>query len=686
MILPTQSRLNCGVRVTLATAILFGVALGARADESFARNVPADVGLFVEARGANDLLTSLTEPRIWTTLAELAGQPSRPEEVENWRERIRQTVQMNPDEAIRVLFSRGVAFVGEGPGHAEDAVVVCRPGPDITAENLLKKWQAQPLDGSSPGSVYRLYSNIGVVERDGLLYFGDLLPAQGLLRRMQSFSQRPPETSLADDAVFKALLGRVGPDPDGLFFARLTLAAPFLVPAPAGSQPATQPTPPHVVRNLPGPFRGARNALVALHRQGPLLHFTAVGDGERTTNAAAAPLRFVEKLPSRTLLAWESRVDYAQLAGALQGASAKGAVEAVFQLSEQTALIGRFAAALGDDTCVAVGAVFSKDRAPDAPPLPAAALLIEARDTAAVSAEFRRIADLCVAGYSVFALTRGVPPLPPIRETSIGAAPAFVLDLSPLLKPTAKHAIGEVQCCWMIHRDALIVASHEDWLRQIVDAREGGAEDLTEVVRLSRGKAGVHSAAAAIVQPGPISDLGQLWLDYLARVKPEVLEENWWRDRQPGGRGALLGVNVTAEPENRRLRIDGVNPNQPADTRLKPGDYIVGYDNRRFADEDMVAEIQRAVVERPNARWMELLVDRGGPVQQKRLPIPFLNPVEGLERLVAIGRVAQRAVYIDERAETNSRGFLTVELRQSESPLFNFARPTPIGSTSAPAE
>ena len=75
----------------------------ARAEESLARHVPAEVGLFVEARGAGDLLTRFTDPQVWSTLAELAGQPARPEEVAEWRRRIRQTVKMEPEEAIRVF-------------------------------------------------------------------------------------------------------------------------------------------------------------------------------------------------------------------------------------------------------------------------------------------------------------------------------------------------------------------------------------------------------------------------------------------------------------------------------------------------------------------------------------------------------------------------------------------------------
>src|SRR5262245_22541511 len=77
-------------------AALVGITVGATAaaDEPLARSVPADVGFFVEIREAPDLLTTLTEPQIWTALAEFAGQPARPEDAEEWRKQIQQTIKM----------------------------------------------------------------------------------------------------------------------------------------------------------------------------------------------------------------------------------------------------------------------------------------------------------------------------------------------------------------------------------------------------------------------------------------------------------------------------------------------------------------------------------------------------------------------------------------------------------------
>lgn len=679
-----ETRLYSGRLAPLAAVavVLSGLPCGAGTDDSLARGVPAEVGLFAEVRGAGDLLTSLTEPQIWTTLADLAGQPARPEDTARWRERIRRTVKMTPEEAIRVLFARGVAFVGEGPGRAQDAVVLCRPAATTTTEQLLQKWGARRLSTSSKPPTYRLYSNIGVADHDGLLCFGDLLPPEGMFRRMQRFVVDTQPKSLADDPVYKKLLARVPQDPDGVLFARLAQAAPIPVPpVSARTQPATQPTLRPAARNLPGPLRGAENVMVALHREGPLLHLTAVGDanGNKRTPSVSA-YHLVEKLPQRTLLAWGGRVDFSELARVVERLPEHNAVRSVFKLQERVDMLEQFFEALDNEACLAVGPVLPGERASGAPPFPAAALLVGARDGSVANHELRNVVDLCVDGYAVFALAGSRPPLPPISETTLHNTAAFVLDLSPLLKPTAKEAIGQVHLCWAVHDDVLIIASHLDWLRQIVAARAGAAGDLSAVMRLSRGKSALSSASAIVAQSGPIADIGALWLGYLRRTKPEVFDEDWWRDRQPGGSNVRLGINVTADLPNRRLRIESVSRNQPADGHLSVGDFIVGHGNRRFVTEDLIAEMSRAIQDRPHARWLDLLVERHGVTRRVRLPLPFFDPLQALQRLIAVGKIAQRAVYHDDHSDpTGPRGFLTIELRTSPDPLFEFSEPVPVG-------
>jgi hypothetical protein len=184
-----------------------------------------------------------------------------------------------------------------------------------------------------------------------------------------------------------------------------------------------------------------------------------------------------------------------------------------------------------------------------------------------------------------------------------------------------------------------------------------------------------------VIQSGPISDIASGWLDYLKQNKPEVFREEWWRDRQPGGGEVRLGIDVDTVAGSRRLRVTKVLDNLPAHGRLEVGDFIVGYNNVRFRTDDLIGEITRAIQERPHARRIDLLIVHDGVTLQQRLPLPFIDPMQALQRMVAIGKIAQRAVYRDDRSDAvGPRGFLTIELRTSEKPLFKFAQPVSIGA------
>ena len=661
----------------------------APADETLAPHVPADVGIFAEIHNSPDLLTALTEPRIWTTLAELAGQPADPRDAALWRARIRQTVNMDPDEAIRTLFARGAAFVA--PGRSQDAGVLCYPAKQTANEELLRGWNARRLESPPVPHSYHLAANIGVIDYRGLLFFGDVIPARGIFRQMQEFLAGSHQDSLANDAVFRRLRLRVPKDPVGLLFVRLGRAGPVLRP------PLTTQTPPAVSSQpgaapafsaLPGPLRGSENVLVALHRSEQLLRFTAVGDGP---GPGAAPVedapQLLGRLPERTLFAWQGRVDYADLAALLKGLPATNAVRSVFKLQEQIEALDQFTEALAPHTCVAIGAVHTQPRAPSAPPLPAAAVLIATRDAAQAQRQFRSVINAGMASYSIFAFARGLPLLSPISDITIAGQPAHLLDLSPLLKPQAKEAIGQVHLCWTVHQDVLIVASHRTWLEQLITARNEKAAAFLGGDLQPLMNSAARSRFTLAVQSGPIADLGQLWLDYVSKVKPEAFSESWWRTRQPGGNHVEIGVIVTPDGPNRRLRVEQVQENAPAAGRLRPGDQIVGHGNLRFASDDPVAEFRAAIQNRPHARRFELLIERDGRTIRVLLPLPFVNPALTLQRLVAAGRVAQRAVYFDDYSDpAGPRGSLTIEMRTSAQPLYDFGRGTPFGSsTTAPA-
>jgi hypothetical protein len=677
----------------LAVAVALAIIPPAPADDSLAKYVPADAGLYVEVRQAADLLIPLTEPQMWLALADIVGQPARVEETEEWRRRIAATIGMSPADAIQRLFSQRVAFVGERLGRAQDAAVLCLPSGDVA--QLVAGWRPTAVSTDGRVTRYQLAGGVGLGVRDGLLVFGDATAAGRVFPRVLEVIARESAPSLAENPDFRKLLARAPPDPDGILFLRLGEASGEARPAPAATPPtasaaghtpqtapetapATMPQRPAAAfPELPGPLRGAENVLLALHRDRRLLHISAVGDAARTRTPRSAPALadIVTTLPERTLLAWCEALDFPALLQAARQLPPRSALRIAMDLQEKGGAPKRLAEALAGPTCLAVGVVTPAVRTVTAPPIPAVALLVRTRDAEAATNEFRTLFHASASAYNLLALKFGLPaPLPAIEPLQIGAAGGECVELSPLLGPNpAGTALGELHLAWALDDDVLILASHIDWLRQIVRARHGETGQLATVLALAQHKPSQRSETIFVAQTGPIADLGGLWLKYLESSAPHTLDENWWRSYQPGGQPPRLGIDVTNLGEARRLRVDRVTSGAPAEALLRAGDEIVGCSGRRFTTSQPVQEMQRGIAERPNARWLDLWVERDGRVIVKRLPLPFVDPVQLLRRTIAIGKIAQRVVYLDDGPDAaGSRGFLTLETRESGASLYPF--------------
>ncbi len=659
-------------------------------DRSLARMAPKDTGLFVELYRAEDLLIPLTEPHVWITLADLAGQPANEADAAEWRERIRQTVQMDPAQAIRVLFARRAAFIGQGPGRAQDAVVLCRPAPSANIPELLSRWSPTKHPGKGEPDVYTLRNNVGLAVHDGSLVFGDASAGGRMFGRVIEGLKDARSEKLADDPVFAGLLRRVPPDPDGILFARLSEAAPSLTPA---SAPASQATAIDAVRTampeLPGPFRKASNLLMALHREKNLLHFTAVATGGTPTAAGSDTLAAqVRSMPARSLFASGGHVDYPALIAAADKLPNRNVFRMAINLQNRlpNPPLQPLIQSLDSATSVAIGVVSPKGRAEGAPPLPALGAVILTRDPQAAGEDFDQLIGTIVDVYNLVSFADPeAPRLEKAQAIRTAGVDAKLLDLSPILKKFDKpNLIGELHLCWAIDGEALVVASHREWLEEIVRARRGETPNLSDVFKLAPRPAPPRSDTLMVFQTGPIADLCATWLDHLKTSMPHVLTESYWRGRQPGGLVVKLGIAGDVNEERRSLKVTSVEEGSPADGFLRDGDELVGINSHRFATTQPVQEFHEGMMQRPNARWVDVTVRRDDVDAVVRVPLPFVDPIEAVRRARAIGKVVQRILYYDDVPDpAGPRGFLTVELRQSEQPLFDFAAPPavqPIGT------
>lgn len=694
LVTPRRPRRRAVFLWSLLLACGFGAARAA-ADDSLAKSVPADIGFFVEIRDASDLLIPMLDPQIWTTLADLAGQPAQAEDAAIWRQQIEKTVKMDPEQAIRTLFSQRVAFVGESPRQTQDAVVVCRPRSD--PKTLLDSWKALRVQdpGLQQPPTYQLHGVIGAAQVGDLLYFGTLIPANGLFRRMLPVVAQPGRPQLADEDTFKRLRGRVPENADGILFVRLGgddapdgAVVPVSQPSqtqPAGTPPASAPTSRTAMRptrlpDLPGPLRNARNVLVALQRDGSRLHFTAVGDPPRGPTPVIRPSpRLIAALPERTLAAWQGNIDYSTYVDAILALPESNRVRSILSRPNQGETARSLASALGATTCVALGVVQPAGRAADAPPVPAAAVLLPVLDAETVTREMSTIGDTLGLYYNIYSLARGIPPLQPTAQERIGGVDVSYLNFSPLIETVDRGAIKELHLAWAVHDGVLIVASHLDWLREILAARADEGRRWSAVLGLPKRRVPDVCDNMLAVQSGPLSDVGTRWLAWFEKNVPEVLSEQWWRRDSLSRRLTQLGVNTRRIPnEPSKLRVISIEPKSPSDGRIRVGDIIIGAGGKRFATSQPQDEIRQAIAQRPSGRYFSMQVERDGVTRNETIPLPYLNMIQTLRRAVAIGKVAQRFIYFDDQPEPEgSRGFLTIELRKDAAPLYRFENPAP---------
>lgn len=720
--MPSSLRLCCAAALALACC---GPA--ATAGDSFADRVPANVRLFVELRDSADLLVPLTDAHIWATLAELAGQPASADDATEWRRRVNHTLLMEPEQAIQLLFSRGAAFVVGTPENRTEAALLCRLDGKTPLLELATRWQARPLPWSDKASVYQLRNGIGLGAVGEQLIFGDATPDAHLFASLLDLAA-DRGAPLSEDPVYRRLLRRVPDNPDGILFARLRPAAAALDPQagsapPAESQPAadspgsaaaasesalstapvagasphepalqsagpagqsaqstaarTTRKPPIAVSELPGPLRGATTVLLSMHRDGNLLHYSAVGDAEpRPAGPLPEITELIEALPERTLVAWGGLVDFNALIAAAESLPTQN----VFRVAvgSQRPVLERLSAALNSSVCLAVGAVPTEDRA--LPPLPAAALLLGARDGPAAEAALTDFLHSLTSVYNLLSLRAKLPLLEPAVREELDGLRIETIDLTPLVGAYLGAPDGQVELAWARDGDVLLIGSSGRWLQQLVAARQGQIGDLSRVARLTRRQVSARSETVFVAQTGPIGDLCQDWLAYFEAQHPDVLQEQWWRNRQPAG--VRLGVNVAEVGEEKRLEVLALDRGSAAAGLVRPGDRIVGCEGRRFTTTQPVAELRDGLARRRSPRRFELLVERAGVMSPVTLNVPFMDPIAVLRRMAAIGGISQRVVYHDDVPDSEGpRGFLTVELRTSKARLFTSfgdeSEPTP---------
>jgi hypothetical protein len=564
---------------------------------------------------------------------------------------------------------------------------LCRPAANTDVDQLTKSWNATGREDRGPVRVFDLRDGIGLGVHNRDLVFGDGQREDGMFAHVMKQIAAGNGAPLSSDAAFVALRQRVPQRADGILFVRLGMAAPVVVPT---SMPSSQPSGVKRLRAraaLPGPFRGASNIMVALQRDHHLLHFTAVGDGKfDAPKRRGDVLAQLNRLPARTLFAWGGYVDFKDLLTAADDLPERSLARVILNLQNQSPSVDRWSSAVGPGACIALGVV-PADGGQAIPPIPAMGLIMSSRLPKQAFDAWTETVETALSVYNLLSMSPrfNLPALESVHDERIVDCDARVLDLAPAISRFLDTpSLAGTALCWAMDDDALIVATHRDWLRQMLEARKGRGSTLSDALLITQKPIDVATGTIVLAQTGPIADLCKYWLAHIERTAPYMLEEQWWRQRQPGGAGIHLGISGRERADDKALSIERVSPDGPAAGFIKPGDQIVGVNHGMFATSQPVREFVDGVAARPNARWVDVEIKRAGQRIVVRVPLPFVHPIDVLRRLVAIGGITQRVVYHDDApSKEGPRGFVTIELRDNDRPTFDFsppAAPQPVGT------
>lgn len=635
-----------------------------------AQFVPADTGFYVEAAEAGDLLLGLAQPELWATLAEIAGQPAGAEDTTEWAQRVEQSLGMKPREAIRLLLANRVAFAAGSGENEQDAIILCTPTRPLN--DYLKTWNASPLSHQGAAAVYRLRSGVGLALSGPIACFGDPRPAAGVFARVVQCLDGGSSERLSQQAAYRALLQRVPEAPAAILFARLD---PMIIaPAPThdegfgrsvSSAPSSQPFAgqPSLASVLPLPqsLRGSQHVLLAMHRDRSRLDFRVTGDAPPPAEDRPA-FSPVVVAPADCLLSWQGSIEYSEMLELGRTLPDRNVLRIALRILERTAGLYEFAQALGSSTALFIGAQRDDSAARGAPATPVIGIAIHLDDESTAERRLQTLSD-AASVYNLLALNNGWPLLEGVRALVLDGVAVQTLDLRPLWRGLpAERWISDVQLCWTIYDGALLVATSPQWMTHMIAARRAIGAGVSAAAQPGDSKVTVPQHGLYLAS-GRLGRLARDWLDHFATQYPELLNESWWLERQPGLKNPQLGLIATQNTEQRWLEVTQVQPASPARGVLRPGDRIIGANGKRFASTQPAEEFRRGIQDRERAGWLELMIEREGQPFLRRIRLPFIDPAQLLRRLSAIGELVEQIAFVDQRdSEGYPTGLLTLEL------------------------
>ncbi len=644
---------------------------------TFATMLPADVRAFAEIRGLADLEHRLVPEGRWVPWTQLAaGQTSRPSETVAWGERVVRILGMDLVEASRTLFGQQVALAAPTYDDLADAVVLSRVSDAKVIATLLTKNKAAKQKPIAGVACHTLREGLSLAVHGDIVVLGRRGGKTKLFDRTVVKLGGQKSGSLVDKPGFRQQVQRFPAGATGLLY--LDLPGPDGMASPVETaRPTTRIAGAVTARKRPrtrSMWSSFTRLAIALYPHDRAVDLEVRGLLDRPAVRGGlkdVSLEAIGRLPKSTLFVWSQTMDLARSYRQLMADRSPGQrmirfnIEVVKALLQPIDLEQDFLDKLGPQVML-VGGCYAAERPRNSRgyDLPLVSLMVESQDVDASCDVLRRFAERLLGWMNVqFARARQGIELRITKTVHLGTTIHSVSLRDLFAKGTACPYLKTLEICWAGLDKWVVVSTHPDHIRQLIDARRGGpAESFasTSTFKAVQDRQGI--ASLVLARPDRVADMLQSWLDYCKVHAPQVFKPLWWKRVliRRAGRRVALGIIIKEGAEPGRVVVGNpVLPEMPAHGRLKPGDKVSAVDGRTLS-EDMPEDDLRDFLAMRKGRSVVLRVERDGKLLDVRIPMPpaealpaaaDVDPIGAIRYLINLCRSAETGGYLRRHTE-----------------------------------
>ena len=608
----------------------------------FTRFVPAFAGLYVNVSQLGEVNEALHRVGAWRWLPLVGGVQSGDAFPADLQQAVSKLVSAPGFMGARDLMHAEVGIIAASPSELDQALWLVRV-PDDQATNRWfpeKRRTAQTDFGLARS--FRMDDGLIVCERDGIVALAREWEGNSLVLSTMYLLRGRSRPVLEDDPTYRRAKSYLPGRPLATLYAALGREADI---AAEGSDHRR-----HSNDDGASIAPTKRKGLIAaLYEEDGGLNIAVRGASSAPDSSPALTAKSIERLlqlPQTTLLAVAYGVDWAKLLFLGDSDRSGGSWDRYVSF-----LLG--GGALNSEGLKGLGStiVFAWDQNLRPGTTPQAALLIESKEPDATFREVRsiieRLRQLVAAIDS------------PTAAQSIQLVGSVHLGKQVICAPLKRYAeisphpfarlLSQVEPCWAVSGEWLIVTLGRDHLERILDAEQGLAPPLSsmrDATTVRQRRSDVRFVA--LVQGELASEVMDEWLADAQRGR-SLLADEWWENT--GGiefaRKNQVGIAMRVRQEPGIVVVGRVYPNTAADGRLVPGDRILGVDGSLLALQEPNADLRARIGASPRRPGPVLRVLREGvsidvllPLDQESATLPALgvSPTEALREIASVLR------------------------------------------------